>query len=99
MSKLTDVWTAITDRNWKTWLGHLALGLAIFGVMMLFGATTGEAAAAGSFYFFGREVTNIEPYVGAWLRDRTPIPMEKIADGFFDFWIPMFVLVGLSQIL
>jgi len=99
-----NIWLNLTDKNWKTWIGHSVLGLVIFFIVANLGrATTGVnwavSAAAATAYFFGREVTNIEPYVVAYITDRTQIPVEKVIDGFFDFWAPTFVVIFLALIL
>lgn len=101
---LQQVWEYLTDRNWKTWLGHAVLGVVIFFAVAGMSLVTGElnfavAAAAAAAYFFGREVTNLEPYVMEYIKDRKQIPTLKIVDGFFDFWTPMFIVVSLALLL
>lgn len=98
------IWQDITDKDWKTWVGHALLGIVIFFVTAGLTVSTGGVnwavcAAASTAYFLGREVTNIEPYIAAYIQDKTPIPMRKITDGFFDFWTPMFVSILLAVIL
>ena len=98
------VWLYLSDKNWKTWIGHLVLGVAIFfavaGMTLLAGGFNwAVAAAAASAYFFGREVTNLEPYVMRYITEKERIPALKLVDGFFDFWTPMFAVIFLALLL
>jgi len=101
---ITSVWTYLTDKNWKTWIGHALLGVSIFfavaGMTLLAGGINwAVAATAASAYFFGREVTNLEPYIMRYITDKENIPTLKIVDGFFDFWTPMFIVIFIALIL
>lgn len=101
---ITSTWKYLTDKNWKTWIGHAVLGIAIFFIVAGMTLVTGGiswsvAATAAAAYFFGREVTNLEPYVMKYITEKENIPTLKIVDGFFDFWTPMFVVISLALIL
>ena len=98
------IWTYMTDKNWKTWIGHAVLGVAIFfavaGMSILGGGLSWSVAAtAAAAYFFGREVTNLEPYIMKYITEKEQIPTIKIVDGFFDFWTPMFLVIFLALLL
>jgi hypothetical protein len=93
-----DIWTWLTDRNWKTWLGHFTWGVISGPVGLWRGFESGLWLVIGMFYL--RELDDAGKHAA---QDMEPAPwvLPKIKsfaaaywasikeDGFFDFVAPL----------
>lgn len=98
---LDKIWTWLTDKNWKTWIGHIVKYSVIFFIVSLCAWGNWSIGAAGAIgMVLGREETNIEPYVmGKLLKTKEEIPFDKVVDGFFDWFAPTFVVIFLALLM
>lgn len=101
--KAQDLWSSLTDRHWKTWIGHLILGGGMFLVLKAaFGQAAAWAFVVG--WFGSREESNVEsklPKLRALPKQsatKRRAKAEMVVDGFFDFFAPIIACAILDSL-
>lgn len=86
---MSAVWQWLTDRNWKTWLGHALLGALIGALGVAARVDDVGISYAVVCAFLYRELSDLAMYFVTPVAERTKPLGEKLVDGFFDLWAPV----------
>lgn len=87
------MWEWLTDKDWKTWIGHGLIAVLIMGAALGAGLEGRVGVFAVAIHFTLREVEN------AWEAKRLGIARDaKVIDGFWDWMVPVLVAIVIDAL-